>query len=78
MRVRANTIVRKSKRDKKNTTCKHCGHKCSTPQKLCEHFERKNLCKPITYTSIQAPIQASASIQIPIQASIQEAIQTPV
>ncbi|PKC67242.1 hypothetical protein RhiirA1_393855 [Rhizophagus irregularis] len=34
MTVRANTIVRKTRNDKKDTICKRCGHECSTPQKL--------------------------------------------
>ena len=52
-------MVRKSRSDKKNTTCKRCGHKCSTPQKLREHLKRKNLCKPLQDKKDIAPIQVS-------------------
>ena len=43
--VRANTMDRKTRSDKKGITCKHCGQECSTPQKLHEYLKRKNLCK---------------------------------
>ena len=39
-------MTRKTKNDKKGTTCEHCGKKCSMPQKLHEHLNRKFPCKP--------------------------------
>jgi hypothetical protein len=45
--VRANTMVRKTRTDKKDTICECCGHECSTHQKLREHLKRKNPCKPL-------------------------------
>ncbi|CAB5162836.1 unnamed protein product [Rhizophagus irregularis] len=64
-------MIRKSRSDKKDTTCKRCGKVCVNPNKLCEHLRRKNLCKPLSEitASIQVPIQ------VPIQAPIQEVIQ---
>ncbi|RIA87057.1 hypothetical protein C1645_828306 [Glomus cerebriforme] len=50
-------MVRKSRSDKKDTTCKRCGKVCVNPNKLREHLRRKNLCKPKTNTPIQAPVQ---------------------
>src|SRR6266496_6334344 len=72
--VRANTMVRKSRSDKKNTICKRCGHECSTPQKLREHLKRKNLCKPLQNqrditSSIQEPVQIPISSKIPNKGS---------
>jgi hypothetical protein len=32
--------------DKKNRTCTRCGYTCATPQKLQQHLNRKNPCKP--------------------------------
>ncbi|CAG8759870.1 36010_t:CDS:2 [Gigaspora margarita] len=46
-----------TRKDKKNRTCEHCGYICATPQKLHEHFNRKNPCRPRTDTSIQVPVQ---------------------
>ncbi|CAG8799878.1 20271_t:CDS:2, partial [Dentiscutata erythropus] len=65
-------MVRKTRSDKKDTICKRCGHKCSTPQKLREHLKRKNL-----YKLLQNQ-KNIASIQIPIKEPIQEDIQEPV
>src|ERR1700722_12860545 len=72
--VRANTMVRKSRSDKKDTICKRCGHECSTPQKLREHLKRKNPCKPLQNqrnitSSIQEPIQIPISSKIPNKGS---------
>ncbi|RIB17967.1 hypothetical protein C2G38_2185872 [Gigaspora rosea] len=44
-------MIRKTRNDKKDTICKHCGHKCSTPQKL------QDIQEPI-----QEPIQTSQII----------------
>ena len=76
--VRANTMVRKIRSDKKHTICKCCDHECSTPQKLREHLRQKNSCKPLSEitASIQVPIQVL--IQAPIQVTIQEPVQIPV
>ena len=76
--VRANTMVRKTRSDKKDTICKRCGHECSTPQKLREHLKRKNLCKPLQDKKDIAPIQMS--IQEVNQDNNQEKVQvqTPV
>ena len=84
-------MVRKSRSDKKDTTCKRCGKVCVNPNKLREHLRRKNPCKPLTVNqeaiqeTIQPPIQTPIQISIqtpPIQESnqqpIQEAIQKPV
>jgi len=60
--VRANTIVRKIRSNKKDTICKYCGHECLTPQKLREHLKRKNLYKALS--EITASIQIS--IQVPV------------
>src|SRR3954469_8172177 len=67
-------MVRKSRSDKKDTTCKRCGKVCVNPNKLREHLRRKNPCRPRTdnQEAIQEPIQ------VPIQMSIQVSIQTPV
>ncbi|CAB4431482.1 unnamed protein product [Rhizophagus irregularis] len=64
-------MVRKSRSDKKDTTCKRCDKVYVNPNKLREHLRRKNLCKPLSEitASIQVPIQ------VPIQAPIQEVIQ---
>jgi len=35
-----------ARKDKKNRTCERCGHQCATPQKLREHLNRKNPCRP--------------------------------
>jgi len=70
--VRANTMVRKSRSDKKNTICKRCGRECSTPQKLREHLKRKNLCKPLQEW------KDVASTKVPILAPIQEFKQHPI
>ncbi|CAG8780324.1 6134_t:CDS:1, partial [Rhizophagus irregularis] len=67
-----NTMVRKTRNDKKDTICKRCGHECSTLQKLCEHLKRKNPCRPKTDTPIQAPIQVIQEVN---QQSVQEANQ---
>ncbi|GES87747.1 hypothetical protein GLOIN_2v1473973 [Rhizophagus clarus] len=69
MTVRANTIVRKTRSDKKDTICKRCDHECLTPQKLHEHLKQKNPCKPLQKQ------KEVASIQTPIQMSDQKAIQ---
>ena len=61
-------MVRKSRSDKKDTTCKRCGKDLATPQKFREHLKRKNPCKPL-----QAQKDVASSIQVPIQAPIQEA-----
>ncbi|CAG8718814.1 17435_t:CDS:2, partial [Acaulospora morrowiae] len=45
--VRANTMNRKTRSNKRGTTCERCGRECSTPQKLREHLKRKNPCKPL-------------------------------
>ncbi|PKY15588.1 hypothetical protein RhiirB3_427819 [Rhizophagus irregularis] len=71
--VRANTIVRKTRSNKKDTICEHCGHEYSTPQKLCEHFKQKNPCKPLQKQKEVAYIQTP--IQVPIQKANQQAIQ---
>jgi hypothetical protein len=34
------------RKDKKSTTCNRCGRTLATPQKLREHLNRKNPCKP--------------------------------
>ncbi|CAG8608065.1 8810_t:CDS:1, partial [Ambispora gerdemannii] len=73
--VRANTMVRKTRSDKKNTICKRCGHECSTLQKLREHLKRKNLCKPLQKQKEVASIQTP--IQVPIQKANLQAIQAP-
>ena len=66
-------MVRKSRSDKKDTTCKRCGRVCANPNKLREHLRRKNPCRPLSEitASIQVPIQ------VPIQTPIQEVIQNP-
>ena len=71
-------MVRKSRSDKKDTTCKRCGKVCVNPNKLREHLRRKNPCRPLSEitASIQVPIQVS--IQAPIQVTIQEPVQIPV
>ena len=74
MTVRANTMVRKTRSDKKDTICKRCGHECSTSQKLREHIKRKNSCKPLQKQKEVASIQAP--IQVPIQKATQQSIQT--
>ncbi|CAG8780617.1 34906_t:CDS:2, partial [Gigaspora margarita] len=61
-----------TRKDKKNRTCEHCGYICATPQKLHEHFNRKNPCRPRTDTSIQVPVQEP--VQVPIQTLVN---QTP-
>jgi hypothetical protein len=82
--IRVNIMVKKTRSNKKDTICKCCDHKCSTSQKLCEHFKRKNLYKPLQdqknvafsiQIAIQAPVQ-EASKQL-IQEVIQEYVQTP-
>ncbi|RGB26882.1 hypothetical protein C1646_674443 [Rhizophagus diaphanus] len=56
-------MVRKTRSDKKETTCKRCGKKCSTPQKLCEHLRRKNPCKALQGdVAIQKPGQTSSKV----------------
>jgi hypothetical protein len=60
-------MVRKTRSDKKDTICKCCGHKCSTPQKLREHLKRKNLCKLLQKQKEVAFIQKAS--QQAIQAS---------
>src|SRR5581483_3004476 len=67
-------MVRKTRSDKKDTICKRCGYKCSTPQKLHEHLKRKNPCKPLQKQKEVAFIQVP--IQVPIQKATQQAIQT--
>ncbi|CAG8836222.1 30840_t:CDS:2, partial [Racocetra persica] len=52
--------------------CKHCGHECSTPQKLREHLKQKNPCKPLQEAN-QQPIEED--IQKPVQVTIQKPIQ---
>jgi len=71
-------MVRKSRSDKKDTTCKRCGKVCVNPNKLREHLRRKNLCRPLSEitASIQVPIQVP--IQAPIQVTIQEPVQIPI
>ena len=64
-------MVRKTRSDKKDTICKHCGHECSTPQKLREHLKQKNLCKPLQKQKEVASIQTP--IQVPIQKVNQQA-----
>jgi hypothetical protein len=65
-------MVRKTRSDKKGTTCERCGHRCSTPQRLREYLKRKNLCKPL---QDQKDV---ASTKVPIQAPIQEFKQHPI
>ena len=64
---KANIMVRKIRSDRKDKICKRCGYECSTPQKLYEHFKRKNLCKLLQKQ------KKVASIQMPIQVPIQKA-----
>ncbi|CAG8543823.1 5165_t:CDS:2, partial [Acaulospora morrowiae] len=40
-------LVPMVRKDKKNRTCNRCGKTVATPQKLREHLERKNPCRPI-------------------------------
>ncbi|CAG8582128.1 1944_t:CDS:1, partial [Diversispora eburnea] len=35
------------RKDKKNRTCERCEHTCATPQKLREHLNRQNPCRPL-------------------------------
>ncbi|CAB4375949.1 unnamed protein product [Rhizophagus irregularis] len=69
-------MVRKTRSDKKNTTCDHCGRTLANPNKLREHLKRKNLCKLRTdnqeaiqdsnqTTIIQSTRPASEVIPIP-------------
>ncbi|CAI2171320.1 11435_t:CDS:2, partial [Funneliformis geosporum] len=74
---------KKTRSDKKDTICKRCGQKCSTPQKLREHLKRKNPCRSQTNNqqAIQETIQTSIQtppIQENNQQLIQEASQEPV
>ncbi|RGB30633.1 hypothetical protein C1646_765053 [Rhizophagus diaphanus] len=61
-------MARKTRNDKKDTTCERCGKKCSTPQKLREHLNRKFPCKPhetiqtIVQESNQAPVQVVTKV----------------
>jgi hypothetical protein len=64
-------MVRKSRSDKKDTTCKRCGKVCANPNKLREHLRRKNPCKPLQKQ------KEVASIQVPIQKANLQAIQVP-
>ncbi|GBB96466.1 hypothetical protein RclHR1_27600001 [Rhizophagus clarus] len=70
---------RKTRSDKKDTTCKRCGKVCVNPNKLREHLRRKNPCKPKTDTPIQAPVQEvnQEVNQQPVQEAIQEPLQIP-
>ncbi|EXX63410.1 hypothetical protein GLOIN_2v1473973 [Rhizophagus irregularis DAOM 181602=DAOM 197198] len=70
MTVKANTMVRKTRSNKKDTICKHCSHKCSTSQKLHERLKQKNLCK-----LLQKQKEVAYYIQMPIQVLIQKANQ---
>ncbi|CAG8780647.1 2059_t:CDS:2, partial [Racocetra persica] len=36
-----------ARKDKKNRTSEYCGHPCTISQKLCEHLNRKNPCRPL-------------------------------
>ncbi|CAG8557185.1 8024_t:CDS:2, partial [Scutellospora calospora] len=74
LKIRANTIVRKIRSDKKDTISKCCSHEYSTSQKLHEHLKRKNLCKLLQKQKEVVFIQVP--IQMPIQKAIQQAIQT--
>ncbi|CAG8817303.1 20069_t:CDS:2, partial [Cetraspora pellucida] len=67
--IRANTIIRKTRSDKKVRICKHCGSECSTSQKLCEHLKQKNLCKLLQEANQQL---IKEDIQNPVQVAIQE------
>jgi hypothetical protein len=69
-------MVRKTRSDKKNTTCDRCGRTLANPNKLYEHLKRKNLCKlrtvnqeaiwdPNQTTIIQSIRLASEAIPIP-------------
>ena len=71
-------MVRKSRSDKKDTTCKRCGRVCANPNKLREHLRQKNPCRLLSEitASIQVPIQVP--IQALIQVTIQEPVQIPV
>ena len=69
MTVRANIMVRKSRSDKKDTTCKRCDKVCVNPNKLREHLRQKNPCRLLS--------EITASIQVPIQVPIQVTIQVP-
>ncbi|CAG8668499.1 21642_t:CDS:2 [Rhizophagus irregularis] len=57
-------MVRKTRSNKKDTICEHCGHEYSMPQKLCEHFKQKNPCKLLQKQKevayIQTPIQVES------------------
>ncbi|EXX53552.1 uncharacterized protein OCT59_015391 [Rhizophagus irregularis] len=66
-------MVRKTRSNKKDTICEHCGHEYSMPQKLCEHFKQKNPCKLLQKQKEVAYIQTP--IQVPIQKANQQAIQ---
>ena len=72
MMVRANTMVRKIRSDKKDTICKRCDHECSILQKLRKHLKRKNPCKLLQKQKEVASIQTP--IQMPDQKAIQQAI----
>ena len=72
-------MTRKTRNDKKDTTCKRCGKKCSTPQRLREHLNRKFPCKPqetiqtIVQETNQPPIKES--VQAPFQKHNQASVQ---
>ena len=78
MTVKANIMIRKSRSDKKDTTCKRCSKVCVNLNKLREHLKWKNLCRPQTdnQEAIQEPIQDF--IQEPIQASVQVLAKVPI
>jgi penicillin V acylase-like amidase (Ntn superfamily) len=69
-------MVRKTKSDKKNTICDHCGRILTNSNKFRKHLKRKNLCKlqtdnqeaiqnPNQTTIIQSTRPASEAIPIP-------------
>ncbi|CAB4399648.1 unnamed protein product [Rhizophagus irregularis] len=69
-------MVRKTRSDKKNTTCDCCERTLANPNKLHKHLKRKNLCKlrtdnqkaiqdPNQTTIIQSTRPASEAIPIP-------------
>ena len=67
-----------ARKDKKNRTCERCGHQCATPQKLREHLNRKNPCRPRISPVLLPQHQSTLTIsKNPEALHIPEVIQNP-
>jgi hypothetical protein len=67
-----------ARKDKKNRTCERCGHQCATPQKLREHLNRKNPCRPCISPVLLPQHQSTLTIsRNPEVLHIPEMIQNP-